>query len=178
MLSEGLTPGQTGGAFMIAYMIPPLLTGWFAGRLTARWGKKKMALTALLVGSLLSALIAVLRSPVASIAVIFAVSFCWSFVWPAVSAAYSEYISRSDAPRRSVETIDDLSINLGDILGPIIIGYSAQFLGLRNAFAVTGALGALIALVLFRFAPKRLIAAPTPETHVHRKASKQPSKKP
>jgi len=39
VLSESLTPGRAGGAFMIAYMIPPLLSGWFVARLPEDSGK-------------------------------------------------------------------------------------------------------------------------------------------
>jgi len=95
-------------------------------------------------------------------AAIFVTSFFWSLVWPILSAAYTERMSRTGGSRREIETVDDVFINLGDILGPVIIGYSAQLFGLRNSFAVDGAVGALMALLLFRLAPKDLIAINKP----------------
>ena len=157
VLSESLTPGQTGGALMIAYMIPPLLSGWFVGKLSLKFGKKSIALISLLVGSLALIFIAPVKTPILDIAAIFVASFFWSLVWPILSAAYTQRMSRTGGSRREIETVDDVFINLGDILGPIIIGYSAQLFGLRNSFAVDGAIGVLMALLLFRLAPKDLI---------------------
>ncbi len=157
ILSEKITPGFAGGAFMIAYMIPPLLSGWIVGILAKKFDKKNTALFALLFGSLLITAIALTKSPMFAIIAIFFVALFWTLTDPTIKTAYTEHIADLAVSHKEIETVDDLFVNLGDTIGPIIAGYSAQFFGLENSFIIIGIIGILASFILFYFMPKNLV---------------------
>lgn len=146
-----------GSAFMIAYTLPPLLVGWFVGGFANRFGKKRIALIALLFGSVLLIGIGMMDSAPLLLTTIFCISFCFAFVWPTIGAAYADDITDRSRYHESIETIDDLFTNVGDTVGPILGGFSAQFLGIPHTFIVLGIFGTIAATVLFRYSPKNLV---------------------
>ena len=158
LFSESLkNTDKFGAAFMIAYTLPPLLVGWFVGRFATRFGKKKIALPAFLFGSLLLIGIGMTNSTTLLLVIIFCISFCFAFVWPTIGAAYADDITDTSTYHESIETIDDLFTNVGDTVGPMLAGFSAQFLGIPHTFIVLGIFGTITALALFRYAPKNLV---------------------
>lgn len=156
--------GHGGGAFMVAYTLPPLLVGWVVGYFVAQYGKKNTALSGLFVGSLLVILIGFITTPLLLIGIMFSTSFCFALAWPSINAAYADYIRKDNSYSKEVEAVEDWFTNLGDTLGPIIGGYSAQFLGTAHAFSAIGIFGALAALVLFRFTPEQISAKIRPSS--------------
>ena len=160
IFSESLSipGGLTGGAFMLAYTIPPLIVGWFAGRLVGRFGMKRIGLGSLLLGSLLLVLVGVLNTTAALVLAIFFVSIFFSLIWPTINGAFEASIDRSPEYHEEIETIGDWFTNIGDTLGPILGGYAAQFLGVQNSFVAMGVFGALVALLLMRYTPRELAA--------------------
>ena len=149
--------GLTGGAFMLAYTLPPLLVGWFVGRLALKFGKKNIALVSLFLGSLLLVLVGFVEIKLLAIALIFCVSFFWAMVWPTMNAAYADKVMATPQYGEEIETIDDWSMNLGDMSGPILGGYAAQFFGITHSFIITGVFGLIAAVILFCFIPKNLV---------------------
>ena len=145
---------------MLAYTLSPLLLGWFVGKIAEKFGKKNTALIALFLGSLMLILIGFVSVKYLAIAVIFCVSFFWALVWPTMNAAYADKILSEPDFGEEIETIDDWFMNMGDMLGPIVGGYAAQFFGIANSFVVVGIFGVLAALILFRYMPKNLIPQP------------------
>lgn len=160
LFSESLTSAGHfgGGAFMIAYTLPPILVGWIVGHFVSRFGKKKTALTALLCGSILLTLISVIQSPLALLAVMFGTSFCFALAWPTISSAYADDIRTEPEYSKEIETVEDWFTNLGDTIGPIAGGFAAQYLGLAQAFGVIGIFGIFTSLILIFNTPKTLMA--------------------
>ncbi len=142
--------GLSGGIFMLAYTLPPLLVGWFVGRIVLKFGKKKTALGSLLAGSALLALVGIAGGNLPVIILIFGVSFFFAIVWPTIDAAYADDVSNTPEYHEEIETIYDWFTNAGDTLGPIMGGYAAQFLGIKNSFVAMGILGILMAIILIK----------------------------
>jgi predicted MFS family arabinose efflux permease len=138
----------TGGTFMLAYTIPPLLVGWFVGNIVKKFGAKLIGLGSLLIGSLMLVVVGIMGSVVLLILTIFFVSIFFSIVWPTINGAFEDTIADSPRYHEEIETIGDWFTNIGDTLGPIMGGYAAQFLGTKNAFIAMGVFGALAALIL------------------------------
>lgn len=156
--SLGHGGGVGGGAFMIAYTLPPLLVGWAVGYFVSRYGKKNTAIVGMFLGSLFVSLIGVVSTPLILVGIMFATSFCFSLAWPSINAAYADYIRKDHAFSKDIEAVEDWFTNLGDTLGPILGGYAAEFLGNAHAFAAIGLFGVLAAVLLFRFTPERMTA--------------------
>lgn len=158
----GAASGFSGGLFMTAYALPPILVGWFVGRITRKFGNRRTAQGAIALGSIVLASIGFVASALLLVPLIFAASFFISIGWPAINAVYTERIEKIPARRKEVETIQDLFTNLGDTGGPIVGGYMAQYLGFAHSFVALGVLGAIIAAGLFLVAPREK----EPETHL------------
>lgn len=157
LLSESLTfLGDLGGLFMMAYMLPVLIVGWFVGRVTTKYGKKKTAFVSLLVGSIFLTLFYFFNTPWILILLSFFSSFFTSFTYPAIAAAYADYISESPEIEKEITTMTDSFCNLGYIIGPIIAGFSGQYLGHINTFALLGLLGIIMTIILIRVTPKEI----------------------
>lgn len=159
IFSESLagTIGKSGGGiFMLAYTLPPLLVGWFVGTFVLRYGKKNTAIGGLLCGSLFVTLIGFISVPAVLIAIIFCTSFCFALAWPTINAAYADYILSDSKFSKEIEAVEDWFTNFGDMLGPILGGYAAQFLGNAHAFSAIGVFGTIAALLLFRFTPDKI----------------------
>jgi MFS family permease len=154
----GKTHGFSGGAFMTAYALPPLVVGWIVGGIARRFGDERTAQWVIAIGSSILILIGFVSSPVFSVALIFAVSFFFSIGWPAISAVYTEYIEKNVPRRKETETLQDLFTNFGDVGGPIAAGYMAQYLGFAHSFVALGALGLLTAIVLSMISPRAAAA--------------------
>jgi predicted MFS family arabinose efflux permease len=156
--SIGKAHGFSGGVFMTAYALPPLVVGWIVGGIARRFGDERTAQWVIAIGSAVLILIGFVSSPVVSVALIFAVSFFFSIGWPAISAVYTEYIEKNVPRRKETETLQDLFTNFGDVGGPIAAGYMAQYLGFAHSFVALGVLGLLTAIVLSMISPRAAAA--------------------
>jgi predicted MFS family arabinose efflux permease len=146
-----------GGAFMIAYTLPPILVGWLVGRFVDALGKKQTAIGALFIGSCLLTLLGFVTAPLALMGMICATSFCFALAWPTINSAYADDIALAPHESKGIEGVEDLFTNLGDTLGPIAGGFAAQYVGFAHAFTLLGFFGATAALFLFWYTPSLLI---------------------
>jgi len=139
----------SGGLFMIAYQLPPLLVGWVVGIITRKFGTKKTAQGAIIIGSIILIFVGFVTSIILSIILIFLSSFFLAIGWPSIDAVYTEYIDNIPTYSKEIETLQDLFTNFGDTAGPIIGGYMAQYLGFSHSFIVLGILGTVTVILLF-----------------------------
>ena len=157
LLSESMSfLGDLGGLFMTAYVLPPLFVGWFVGSITSKYGKKRTAFMSLFLGSLFLMLFPVFDWPIALVVLSFLSSFCTSFASPAIAAAYADYIHETPQVEKEITTIQDSFVNIGYIIGPIMAGFSGQYLGHLTTFCLLGVLGIFVSLYLLKFTPKKI----------------------
>jgi MFS family permease len=142
---------------MLAYTIPPLITGWIVGSLVKKFSKKMIVLGSLLSGSFLLIFVSYINIKFSLIVIFFLVSFFFALIWPTINGAYIDKIEKESSFREEIETIDDWFTNIGDTLGPIMGGYAAELLTVKNSFQAMGILGILITLILIKFTPRDLI---------------------
>ncbi|OGZ18289.1 MAG: hypothetical protein A2494_03580 [Candidatus Lloydbacteria bacterium RIFOXYC12_FULL_46_25] len=154
----GVGSGIEGGAFMVAFALPPLLVGWVVGVLSNRTGKKRLAHIGLFIGSFFLVAMGFIETtaPLLLIVICFVSSFFISLSWPSVSGAYADYIAETPGYEKEIATLQDAFTNLGNIIGPIIAGFSAQYLGYGVTFTSLGILGIVVAIILFRITPRSI----------------------
>ena len=150
----GAHGGASGGLFMTAYALPPILVGWLVGRITRKFGNERTAQAAIALGSIVLVSLGFVAAPMLLIPLIFISSFCISVGWPSINAVYAERIERLPARRKEIETIQDLFTNVGDTAGPIMGGYMAQYLGFAHSFVALGIGGAVVAAGLAVMTPR------------------------
>jgi len=144
------------GFFMTAYLLPALLVGWFVGKVTRKYGKKKTAFVSLMIGSVLLLPLYLTNNPFLIVVEVFAASIFLAISWPAINGAYADYISETSSYEKEIETLEDFYGNLGYIFGPILAGIISDKVGNGNAFAVLGAMGFFVAIILLLITPKRI----------------------
>ncbi len=149
----GIVSGISGGIFMTAYALPPILVGWIVGMIARKFGNRRTAEWAILVGSIILAFVGFVNSISLLVILIFAASFFWAIGWPAIGAIYTEHIEKASSRRKEIETLQDLFTNMGDTAGPIVGGYMAQYLGFAHSFVALGMLGVVIVIFLFFVTP-------------------------
>lgn len=145
----GKANGFSGGVFMTAYALPPLLVGWIVGIVARKFTMRRTAQLAIGVGSLSLIFVGTASSPFLLLPLIFIASFFLAIGWPSINAVYTDYIQKNSGYRKETETLQDLFTNVGDTSGPIVGGYMAQYLGSAHTFVALGGLGVVIAGILF-----------------------------
>jgi MFS family permease len=157
LYAETVELEQFGGLFLAAYMIPQLVVGWFSGRLADRFGKKRSAYFGLMLGSLVLSTFFFITNPILSIAIVFVASCSISMAFPIISASYADYIDDAPQVEGEIEALEDFSVNLGYIFGPISAGFLAEIINIPAAFSILGISGTILAIILFFKSPKHVI---------------------
>jgi MFS family permease len=147
---------QFAGFFMTAYLLPALLVGWFVGKVTRKYGKKKTAFVSVMIGSILLMPLFLIDSPFLVIGEIFFASMFIALSWPAINGAYADYIHETSAYEKEIETLEDFCGNLGYIFGPILAGVISDRLGNGSAFGALGVIGFFVAAALLLITPKKI----------------------
>jgi predicted MFS family arabinose efflux permease len=153
---ETIDFGKFGGLFLTAYILPSLFVGWFVGYITRRFGKKRTALIGILISSTILVSFVHISDSLFAILIIFFAACFSSVSLPAISAAYADYISEAPQVDGEIEGIEDVSLNSGYVVGPILAGLLAQFLGIAGAFSVLGLIGVVLAGILLAVTPKSI----------------------
>lgn len=154
IVSEGF--GTWGGLFLFTYQLPPLLVGWFAGRATDRFGKKRTAMVSFLIGSLIFSSFYFVRESWLILTLNFLASFFIAFAWPSINGAYADYISEKPVIEKELETVEDYFTNLGYVVGPIVAGVLSDRVGHLNTFSLLGVTGVVASILLLVFTPKKI----------------------
>ncbi|MCX6795835.1 MAG: MFS transporter [Candidatus Falkowbacteria bacterium] len=149
LYSEVSNFGNFNGAFLLAFVVPSLLLGWFVAPLNRVIGKKLTAFWATLFGSaLLLLLFFDFSHGWPGVLIVFAASCFFAVSFPSIAAAYEDYIYENSLAQPEIQSIQDFFTNLGFILGPISAGILADLSGISSAFGFLGVLG-LILMTLF-----------------------------
>jgi len=145
-----------GGFFMAAYTLPVLIVNWFVGPITGRFGKKKTAYISFLLSSLFLLPVSFVHQPLLIIILVFLSSTIGSVAWPAINGAYADYISESGRYSKEIESLLDLSCNLGYIIGPVFGGIVADVIGIQNVFSALTVLNIFVVIFLLFVTPKHI----------------------
>jgi len=145
-----------GGFFMTAYSLPTLLFLWLADPVSKRFGKKRTAYLSFFLGCVFVLPLAVVSNPVPILIFMFISSIVSALAWPAIRGAFTDYIAESPSYGKEIETLNDLSCNVGYIIGPIIGGIMVDNIGYNNMFLVISIAGMSLTLFLFLITPRNI----------------------
>jgi MFS family permease len=148
--------GQFEGLFVTVYCIPPLIVGWFVGKITKKHGKKNTAFYSLLFGSIILFFLSFTQNPYTVLLIIFVSTVFIDIAMPSINGCYADYISEEDSISKEIEGIEDLFTNLGYFIGPIVAGILADAFGTAQTFTIFGLFGVIIAIILIITTPKHI----------------------
>ncbi len=145
-----------GGLFMLMYTVPSLLTCWFVSKINKRFGKKKTAFIAFLIGNIILFPLFIIKIPLLILITVFISSLIFSIAWPSINGAYGDYIYESEKYDREIEGLSDFSTNFGWIIGPIFAGLIADNFSVSATFSFLAGFNILLSIVLLIFTPKHI----------------------
>jgi predicted MFS family arabinose efflux permease len=145
-----------GGLFMLMYTIPSLLTCWFVTKINKKFGKKKTAFIAFLIGNIILFPLSIIKAPFIILIVVFFSSLMVSIAWPSMNGAYGDYIYESEKYDKEIEGLSDFSTNFGWIIGPIFAGLIADNFSVSATFSFLAGFNILLSIALLIFTPKHI----------------------
>jgi len=145
-----------GGLFMLMYTIPTLIVCWFVSRINKKYGKKRTAFVAFLLGNIVLLPLFLLKNPVLILTTVFFSSLIASVAWPSIAGAYGDYIYESEKYDREIEGLSDFSINIGWIIGPTLSGLIADKFSVSLTFTFLAVINIFLCLILLIFTPKNI----------------------
>lgn len=157
IVSEGISKIHPfGGLLLTLYSLPGLLVGWFVGRITNRFGKKRTAIVAIFAGSATLTTVSLVGLSPSILFIIFISSLLSAIAWPALNGAYADYISEAPRSEPEIEGVSDFSYNAAYVVGPVLAGFLSDHIGDVNTLAFSGIFGMIAAVVLFKITPKHI----------------------
>jgi len=145
-----------GGLFMTTYTLPMLVTGWFVGPITRKFGKKKTAFWSFLACSLILSTLFYWKSPIIVLLVALLSSMIGSIAWPAVKGCFVDYITESYKYEKEIEGLQDFFTNIGYVIGPILAGVLSDRFGNGPTFSLLGIVGVVVSIILLLKTPREI----------------------
>lgn len=145
-----------GGLFLPFYVLPMVFMGGFMAKLGIYKGKKKMAECFMLLSGLLLVLLGISSGVIFSLVISFLVGSVLSISWPLVDAVYSDIVSRMGKEGKHMMGLSGSTLSLAYVVGPILSGGIAQYMGERLTFVVVGGLMVVVSVALLLVTPKKL----------------------
>lgn len=156
LIAESPEYGEYGGLLLAAYSFPVLFIGWIVGRLTAKYGKKRVALYSFLIGSLLLIPFSHVRFPTVQVGLIIVASTFFAMTFPALNGVYADYMAETSQFESEIQGLTDFFYNIGWIIGPMAAGIVSEIIGNEQTFTYLGVFCAIITLYLIRITPKKI----------------------
>ncbi|MGV8141711.1 MAG: MFS transporter [Candidatus Woesearchaeota archaeon] len=157
LYAENFSMTLFGGIFLAAYSVPMLTAGWIVKKFTEKYGKKRTAITSLLIGSVIMCTFLLITNPYWAIIVVLCSAFFFGLAYPSISGAYADYISEQAVVEKEIETLEDASFNVAYILGPLSAGLLSDIFSIPLAFAILGGTGVIVAIILLLTTPKSIV---------------------
>ena len=156
LIAENGEFGKFGGFLMMAYSFPMLIIGWFVGKISGRFGKKRTALYAFLIGSCVLSFFTFAQNPIHMILIVGLSSSFIGLSYPSLNGAYADYISETQSYEKEIQGSIDIFYNLGWMLGPMLAGLLAQVFGNSQSFSILGVFSVLTCVILIFKMPKKI----------------------
>lgn len=156
LIAESGEFGMFGGMLLVAYSFPALVIGWYVGKITTHFGKKKTALYSFFLGSIILSFVMFISQPSHMILLVLISSTCLGFALPALNGAYADYISETQQYEKEIQGIIDLFYNIGWMVGPICAGFLADAFGNAESISAVSLFCVGVSIILLFKMPKKI----------------------
>jgi MFS family permease len=144
------------GLLLFLYSAPSLFVGLFTARFGKPFGKKRAAFISGILSGIFMVFMGLSSKPLLLLTFTFISSLFISIAWPEIDAVMEDFVARVGKSSSDLVGVQGLSINLGYVLGPVFAGFIADYLGIRQTFAVLGAGLTLISLISLLLVPRKV----------------------
>ncbi|MBP9820063.1 MFS transporter [Candidatus Woesebacteria bacterium] len=165
LISEDLKQKNYLGLLLLpAYSVPFLIMPWFAQTLSSRFGKKRTAYLAGIIGGSLLAVGSLATQVAALLTLVFIASLCFALVYPEINATFEDYVVRVGKLGNVVIGLQSAMFSLAYIVGPPLAGLVATKWGNHYALTVFGLLLSVIGTLALIITPRK-VRLPQHELH-------------
>jgi len=165
LLSEELRKiTYLGGLLMIVYGIPGVYGGLIANKIHYKFGKKRtMFVTGILAGITLF-VTATTNNMYVLLGSVLIASTGHTVCWVLINAVCEDYVARLGVKGNDMVTINQITVNLAYVLGPITFGALAIVMPLQSIFGIVGIIVASFSITALATTPRK-IKMPQKELH-------------
>ncbi len=146
-----------GGLFLVAYLLPSLLFGVFSERVAQKFGKDNSVFVTGILAGLLLTIAGFTQGIIPLMSLVFVAGIFLAIGAPIVSSIFEQYITRLGNSANSLIGLRNSSTSISYIIGPLLSGLIAKFVGYQLTFSVFGISLALYCLITFFVMPKRIV---------------------
>ncbi len=148
--------GAFSGAFMAIYMFPALLTVFWVGRYSEKFGKKHGAIISFFLGACVLTLFPLAGTTAWILPLVLLAAVGLSLAVPLIQGSFADYIAETEEYEKEIEGLEDFYTNLGFIFGPMTAGFLSDQIGNLATFAALGLFAGSAVVVLSLFMPKSI----------------------
>lgn len=157
VLSEKLKSQHPMGGFLLtAFTLPALAKIFFTDKAAKRLGTKKAAFLSGILGGFFFMLSGFAPNIPLFIGVVFISSLLLTLALPEISAAFEDFVSRLDIFGNDIIGLQNSSISLAYVIGPILSGAIAYYVGDKWTFSIIGAILFVVSVFSYLIVPKRI----------------------
>jgi hypothetical protein len=159
LLSEELKMGgvQVGGLVTSAYMIPSFFSSLIVGKVTRPLGKKRTAFISAIISGALLVLGGIFAEGLWFVGIVLVSSIFSAITWPEIYATFEDYMGRLGVFGDDIVGLQNSSVSLSFIIGPILSGAIAAVIGNQRTFSVVGGLLVAVALLALFIVPRKVL---------------------
>ena len=95
------------------------------------------------------------KHPLLLMFLIFFSSAFSTITWAVERGLVTDYIENHESEEKEMEGLEDSSINLGYVFGPMLAGFASDKIGYFGAFSILGVIGIATLLVIMVFTSKK-----------------------
>ncbi len=109
-----------------------------------------------MIGSLVLSFFTLAQSPLQMIFIVGLAASCMGLSSPTLNGAYADYISETQLYEKEIQGVIDIFYNIGWMIGPMVAGILAQFLGNSQSFSILGMFSVLTCIVILFKMPRKI----------------------
>jgi MFS family permease len=145
-----------GGLFIVAATVPSLITVWLVGNISGKFGKKRTAYSTFFVSCLVLFAVGFVGNPYAVLLLVFVSSLLSSIAYPSLLGTFADYLKESKRYDNEIIGVEDVAVNIGYVVGPIVAGVLSGIAGNLMTFSYVAIFGAVVVAVLFFVTPREI----------------------
>src|SRR4030042_4542225 len=149
-----------GNMLLHFYTLPSLFMGFIVAKWGIYQGKKRLAEILLLLSGLLLSFLIFSDNLFWLLLMVFFSGLLLAIIYPMVDGVYSDIIARMGSERRHMIGLSNSTMSLAYIVGPIMAGLIANFVGEKMTFIVIGMLKTFVFGILLLTTTKKLKLPP------------------
>lgn len=145
-----------GGIILALNFLPSLIAYSLAIKLTVKFGKKKVMIVTFILAEIVLSMLGFATNAPTYLLLTFISSFIVSISYSSYAGVIADYLNESKTYDSEIMSTNDMSTNLGYIIGPILGGFLLTTFESTALFTYVGAVGVIIGIIVMFITPRKI----------------------